>query len=242
MRRAARAAQFPFLVLLAAALLPAAAGAGPDQGGAQVILVTPKNGALVQRSHVTFVWRIEGVRASAGTVQVVHRYASDRALTQQVVATTRTCPATHLNCWTSHRPAETFYGRYYWQVSLSGAVQATSPTNLLSVAGPRDEIDRSRPAVRALTGSARRGARAFFAARVRDNSGEARLDAQLTYRNLPVVEGRTGFLPARWPARRSMRSTRPLSRRLAAGTYRLCVTAWDRAGNRAQSCVPYRVR
>ena len=239
MRRSARAAFL--LAAVSAALLPAGAGAGSDQSAGRVLLVSPQNGALIQRSHVTFVWRVESPPAS-GAVQVVHRYASDRAMTRQVVATARTCPAADVNCWTSHRPKETFHGRYYWQVSLSGAVQAASAVNLLSVSGPRDEIDRSRPSVRALEGTARRGARALFAARVRDNSGEARLDAQLTNRGVPVGEGKAGFAPVTWSARMRVRSTRPLSRRLAAGAYRLCVTAWDRAGNQARSCAPYHVR
>ncbi|MDF2753063.1 MAG: hypothetical protein K0S82_1446 [Gaiellaceae bacterium] len=29
---------------------------------------------------------------------------------------------------------------------------------------------------------------------------------------------------------------------LSAGVYRLWITAWDRAGNRSQSCARYRVR
>jgi hypothetical protein len=244
MRRAARVVQLPCLLLLAAALLPAGAGARSEQApAARVVLVSPANGALIQRSHVTFVWRVEWVRPPAsGAVQVSHRYASDRAMTQQVSTTTRTCPAADVNCWTAHRPRETFYGRYYWQVTLSGAVQASSATHLLSVMGPRDQLDRIRPSVRALGGSASRGRHALFLARVGDNSGEARLDAQLTHRGVPVVEGKASFAPATWAARRGIRSTRPLSRRLSPGTYRLCVTAWDRAGNRSQSCARYRVR
>jgi hypothetical protein len=244
MRRAARVVQLPLLALAAAGLLPAGAGAGPEQGPvARVVLVSPANGALIQRSHVTFVWRVEwGRPLASGIVLVSHRYASDRAMTQHVSTTSRTCPATDVNCWTTHRPKETFYGRYYWQVTLSGAVQAASATHLLSVTGPRDELDRTRPSVRALGGSASRGRRALFLARVSDNSGEARLDAQLTHRGVPVVEGKASFAPVTWAARRGIRSTRSLSRRLPAGTYRLCVTAWDRAGNRSQSCARYRVR
>jgi hypothetical protein len=244
MRRAARVVQLPCVLLFTAALLPGGAGAGSDQGpAARVVLVSPANGALIQRSHVAFVWRVDLPRPiTSGAVEVSHRYASDRAMTQQVSTTTRTCPATDVNCWTTHRPRETLYGRYYWQVTLSGAVQASSTTHLLSVAGPRDALDRRRPSVRALGGSASRGRRALFLARVGDNSGEARLDAQLTHRGVPVVEGKAGFAPAAWLARRGIRSTRPLSRRLSAGAYLLCVTAWDRAGNRSQSCARYRVR
>jgi hypothetical protein len=88
----------------------------------------------------------------------------------------------------------------------------------------------------------RRGARVGQSARVEDDSGESRLDARLTYRGVPVVEGKAGFTPVTWGTRRGIRSTRPLSRRVTPGVYRLCVTAWDRAGNRGQSCARYRVR
>ena len=244
MRRAARVVRLPLLALAAAGLLPAGAGAGSEQApAARVVLVSPANGALIQRSHVTFVWRVEWARPlGSGAVLVSHRYASDRAMTQQVSTTSRTCPTTDVNCWTTHLPGETFYGRYYWQVTLSGAVQASSATHLLSVTGPRDKLDRTRPSVRALGGSASRGRRALFLARVGDNSGEARLDAQLTHRGVPVVDGKASFAPATWAALRGIRSTRSLSRRLSPGAYRLCVTAWDRAGNRSQSCARYRVR
>jgi hypothetical protein len=111
MRRAVRVVQLPWLLaLVAAGLLPAGAVAGAEQGAAaRVVLVLPANGALIQRSHVTFVWRVESLRPLAsGTVQVSHRYASDRAMTQQVSTTSRICPAADLNCWTTHRPSETF--------------------------------------------------------------------------------------------------------------------------------------
>jgi hypothetical protein len=247
MRRAARAVLLPAAFVLAAGgLLPAGAGAGAEQAqGPTIALTAPSNGALVRSSRVSFAWRVDWPRAlpvPGGFVQVVHRYAADAALTRQVTTTTRTCPAANVNCWGSYRPSSTFYGRYYWQVSLTGAVQATSPTSLFSVSGPRAELDRSRPYVRALGGTGRRGRSALFLARVRDNSGEARLNAQLTRRGLHVVEGQTAFLPVVWDARQRVRSNRPLPRTLAPGSYRLCVTAWDRAGNQGRHCVQYRVR
>lgn len=102
--------------------------------------------------------------------------------------------------------------------------------------------DRQKPLVRALSGSARRGQTAFFSVQVGDNYREARLLAVLSYRGHPILRGAFRFHAVRWGPRTSFYSERPLSRSLPAGIYRLCVTAWDRAGNRASSCAPYRVR
>ena len=83
--------------------------------------------------------------------------------------------------------------------------------------------------------------RAFFSARVRDNKGEVRMRAVLSYRALPVLEGRTRFAPVAWSVRQRFYSIRPLPRRLPAGSYKICITAWDRAGNQGHSCARYRV-
>ena len=72
--------------------------------------------------------------------------------------------------------------------------------------------------------------------------GEARLRAVLSYRTLPVLDGRTQFAPVSWTVRTRFYSIRPLSRRLPAGIYKICITAWDRAGNQGRSCARYRVR
>ena len=243
MRRAARAVPLLAAVALAlAALLPAGIGSVAEQP-TRIVLVSPANGALLGRSYVTFSWRVEWPRPPAsGTVEVIHRQAADRAFTREVTTVSRTCPVTDVNCWTSYRPAGTFYGRYYWQVTLAGAVQATSQTFLFTAAGPRKAIDRARPRVRAFGGTARRGAVAFFTASVADNSSEVRLQAELTRRGFPVAQGMTGFVPAAPGARRRIRSSRPLQKTLQPGLHMLCVTAWDRAGNRGRACARYRVR
>ena len=224
----------------AAGLLPAGAGAGSEQGpAARVVLVSPANGVLIQRSHVTFVWRVEWPRpVASGAVQVSHRYASDRAMTQQVSTTTRTCPAADVNCWT-YRPKETFFGRYYWQVSLSGALQASSTTHLLSVTGPRDRFDRSRPSVRALGGSASRGRRALPRACQRQLRRGA--PGRTAHSSRPARRAKAELRSGHLGRRRDPQHAAALA--LASpGVYRLCVTAWDRAGNRSQSCARYRVR
>ena len=96
------------------------------------------------------------------------------------------------------------------QVTLSGAVQVSSAIHLLSVTGPRDEA-RSHPALRSCARRLGYPRKACPLPRPdEDNSGEARLDAQLTYRGVPVVEGKAGFAPATWDARRGIHSTRSL--------------------------------
>jgi hypothetical protein len=243
MRRAARVV--PLLAVLAiAAVGPMPGGAGTAQTGVpQVSLTAPANGALVQGNAVTFAWRVDWSQPPpTGTVIVVHRLATDPGFTQMVSTNTQACPVTNVNCWTSYKPNASYKGRYYWQVTLTGAAEATSDTWMFTAVEPQPEVDRTRPYVLTLNGSARRGKRAFFSAKVRDNSGEVRMRALLTYRGLPVLEGRTPFAPVYWRAPQRFHSTRPLSRRLPAGIYKICITAWDKAGNQGRSCARYRVR
>ena len=125
---------------------------------------------------------------------------------------------------------------------MVGAAQATSATWMFMAVEPAPEVDRIRPYVRTYSGSAKRGTRAIFIAQVRDNTGQVRMRALLSYRGLPVLEGRTQFSLVVWRVRQRFHSIRPLPRRLPVGVYKICVTAWDRAGNQGRSCARYRVR
>jgi hypothetical protein len=239
-RRAARA--IPLLAVLAVA------AAGPLPVGAQtpappqITLLTPANGALVQ-GNPTFTWRVDWPQGPpSGTVILVHKIANDPGLTQNLTVSTYGCPATDLSACTSHRVNATYKGRYYWQVSMVGAAEGTSATFMFTAAEPPPAVDRIKPYVRTFSGSARRGTRAHFSAQVRDNTGEVRMRALLTYRGLPVLEGRTQFAPVTWRVKQRFYSIRPLSRRLPRGIYKICITAWDRAGNQGRSCARYRVR
>jgi len=170
-------------------------------------------------------------------------WATDPAFTQNVSGGNQTCPATNVICWTSFRPNHIWKGRYYWKVKIAGADEpAESPTWMFTGVEPPPQIDQTRPYVRTLSGSARRGSRAYFSAQVRDNKGEVRMRALLTYRGLPVLEGRTPFAPVAWRVKQRFYSIRPLARRLPVGAYKICITAWDRAGNQGRSCARYRVR
>lgn len=212
--------------------------------------MTPANGVTVVSSPelglaATFGWRIDWRDAPAsGTVLVVVRTATDPGLTQSAIENTFACPVRSANCTTTLKSNRVFVGQYYWRVTLSGAVRATSET--WSFVGLRrggsSGRDRTEPQVRALSGVAQRGQTAFFAARAGDDRGIVRLRASLLRRGREVARATAPFRPVTWVRRQTLYSRRALSRALAAGRYQLCMTAWDRAGNAARSCAPYRVR
>ena len=220
-------------LVLAAVALAAAADAAPQ---ASVTLLSPANGTLVE-GPPSFSWRLDA--AASGAVTVTHQVASDLAFTQDVTTTTRQCAAA--GCWTAFRPSRAYRGRHYWRVSLSGAVTATSPTWMFLGVAERLGADRTRPRVQAYPGAARRGRKAVFVARVADDRGEARMQVDLAYRNQLVFRTMTLLKPVRWSVKQRFDSRFAVSRSLHPGPYRLCVTAWDRTGNRAKSCARFRV-
>jgi hypothetical protein len=224
------------LALLVGFASTAAAATAPS-----VTLLAPGNGTLVDGAP-TFRWRIDAPQPAAGTVTVTHRVATDIALTQNVTTTSRSCPAQNLNCWTSVAPSLTNRGPQYWQVSVTGALTAASRTWMFQRVAPRLEPDRQRPRVRAYRGAATRGRRAVFVVRVSDNRREARMRVDLLYRNQLVFRAMTLLKPVRWSVRQRFDSRAPLPRTLVPGPYRLCVTAWDRTGNRASNCARYTIR
>ena len=193
----------------------------------------------------TFGWRVDWRDAPAGgPVLVTVRVASDEALTLHAVENTFPCQVRSAGCRSSFRPNRLYSGRYYWRVSLSGAVRATSPT--WSFVGVRRSgpvgADRTNPRVRALSGVAQRGQTAFFSARVGDDRNVVRLRAALMRKGRERARAAAAFRTVAWARPQTLFSSRPLPRGLATGAYRLCVRAWDRAGNAARSCAPYRIR
>ena len=240
----------PASILALAGLAVTGVAAAPAQVAQPTItLLAPGNGTLAEGAQaavgtVTFRWRVDWPQPSAtGTVTVVHRLATDQALTQNVTTTSRSCPALNVTCWTSTRPSR-FYegGRYYWQVSVTGATTATSQTWMFQAVASRPKPDRMRPRVQAYPGSVARGRKATFVARVADDRGEARIQVEFMYRNQLVVRAMTLLKPVRWSVKQRFDSRVRIPRTFPSGLYRLCVTAWDRTGNRAKSCAPYRVR
>jgi hypothetical protein len=120
-----------------------------------------------------------------------------------------------------------------------------NPTQIDSDGNRRGDAcdpDRKRPRVRALSGSAKRGTTAYFEVRVGDNWHMVRMRATLSYRGRMVLAGVTPNAPVNWTQPETFLSDEPLSRALPAGLYRVCVKAWDLAGNSASDCAPYSVR
>jgi hypothetical protein len=237
------------LALLIGLGLTGVAAAPAQVAQPTITLLAPGNGSLAEGAPsapgaVTFSWRIDWPKTpTSGTVTVVHRLAADQALTQKVTTTSRSCPAQDVGCWTSVRPSRLYAaGRHYWQVSVTGAATATSPTWMFQSVAARPKPDRVRPRVRAYPGAVTRGRKAIFVARVADDRGEARMQVDFMYRNQLVVRAMTLLKPVRWTVRQRFDSRVRIPRTFAAGMYRLCVTAWDRTGNRAKSCTAYRVR
>jgi hypothetical protein len=236
-------------VLLSGLALTGSAAAPAQLARATVTLLAPGNGTLAEgvassTGGVTFSWRVDGVSPGVpGAVVVTHRVAADPAFTTGVSSTSQVCPAQNANCWTTVSPRR-FYegGRYFWQVTLSGAVTATSQTWMFQAVAARPKPDRQRPRVQAYAGSARRGSKAIFVARVADDRGEARIQVELLYRHQLLYRAMTLLKPVRWSVRQRFDSRTRIPRALPAGAYRLCFTAWDRTGNRAASCARYRIR
>jgi hypothetical protein len=259
-RRSSAAGRFPakppvsaartriVLLVLLAGVAPTAAAASSQVSQPTITLLSPGNGTVVEGSQgrtgvVTFRWQTAWAQPTSGTVTVTLRVATDPSLTQSVTTTSRSCPAEKVSCWTTVRPNR-FYegGRQYWQVSITGAATATSRTWMFLALPARPTPDRLRPRVQAYRGAARRGRKALFVARVADDHGEARMQVDLAYRNQLAFRTMTLLKPVRWGVRQQFDSRRPLPRSLPPGPYRLCVTAWDRTGNRAKSCARYFVR
>jgi hypothetical protein len=217
----------------------------------EISLLTPANGTTIVHtgelgSAPTFGWRIDWRDAPAGgSVVIVLRTASDPDLTVNAVENTFSCRVRDVNCTTSFRPNRVYAGRYYWRVTVGGAVRAASDTwsfTGVKRGGGTTGPDRAKPRVRALAGTAKRGQTPFFAARVGDDSGVVRLRATLVHKGHEVARGAAAFRPVAWAHKVTLYSRRTLSRAIARGAYMLCVTAWDRAGNAARDCAPYTVR
>jgi hypothetical protein len=232
------------------ALVLAASAGGSRAAAPTVSLVTPADGATVLTSAVlgtgpTLGWRTDwGDAPAGGTVVTTIRTGTDATLTQNAAENTFTCRVRSADCRSHFRPNRVYSGRYYWRVSLSGAVNATSPT--WSFVGVRQGggagADTVKPRVRALSGVAQRGQTAFFSARVGDDRGIVRLRAALTRRGHELARATAPFRSVTWERPQTLFSNRRLPRGLAPGAYRLCVTAWDRAGNSARGCARYRLR
>ena len=104
--------------------------------------------------------------------------------------------------------------------------------------------DHVKPRVRAISGNARRGKRAHFAVRAADDRGEVRYRATLLWRGGYTVLARSfPFVRAAWAKPLTLLERQAAPDPAPPGSLRsFCVKAWDRAGNHARNCAPYRIR
>jgi hypothetical protein len=108
--------------------------------------------------------------------------------------------------------------------------------------GDACQPDLVRPRVMIFAGSARRGTRAYLRARVADDRGFVRLHVTLGRGRRAFYRGVFGWVQTSWATVETFYTMTRLPRLLPRGRYSACVQAWDRAGNTAKACAPYRVR
>jgi hypothetical protein len=108
--------------------------------------------------------------------------------------------------------------------------------------GDACQIDRVKPRLRVLRGSALRGRRAVLRVRASDDRDFVRFSVSFVHRGRPLMWADFGYRKVRWARRATLRTRSPLPRMLPAGRYRVCVTAWDKAANQTKSCARYRIR
>lgn len=106
--------------------------------------------------------------------------------------------------------------------------------------GDACQPDRVKPRVKLRPGSARRGHRAYFHARIGDDRGTVRFTLTLA-RHGEGFRATYGWTDTSWAYRYTL-WVDPLPRSLPAGVYSACLDVWDRARNKARDCSPYRVR
>ncbi|HMI98912.1 MAG TPA: hypothetical protein VK488_03665 [Gaiellaceae bacterium] len=230
-------------VVLAAVTLGTA---GPAAASPTVTLLTPSNGSTVTiqpGAYITYHWQVNWPDVPPqGIITTIWELSTDPYFGpgQVVGAEGQTCSAQNYACWTSWAPPRAYgppYGQtFYWRVTFNGVVSAVSSLRVMLAP------DLVKPRARAFSGSARRGTTAQFTAQLEDNRGAVRYRATLEYRGRPILARSFPFLESVWTAPLDFYSSRPLPRRMRPGRYQFCIKAWDRAGNRARSCAPYRIR
>jgi len=108
--------------------------------------------------------------------------------------------------------------------------------------GDACQPDRVKPRVKVYPGSAARGRRFFLHFRAADDRDFVRFRVTLTYRGRTAMWADFGFVKLSWTTPATVYTKRPIPRRVPAGRYLACVTAWDKASNHAMACAPYRIR
>jgi hypothetical protein len=235
------------LVTFAVAVAVLALGsAEPAAAAPTVKLLTPADGSTVllkPGETITYRWLVIWPDApKQGTVTTYWQLSSDRSFgsSQMVGIEGHSCSVQDYGCWTTWTPAQAYgppYGKtFYWRVKFNGAVSAVGSFTV------KLAPDLVRPRVRAYGGKARRGTTARFTARVADDRGAVRYRATLEWHGFPVLARSFPFGETAWTRPLGFWSKRRLPMSMRAGRYQFCVKAWDRAGNHARSCAPYRIR
>jgi len=108
--------------------------------------------------------------------------------------------------------------------------------------GDACQPDRVKPRVKVYAGGATRGKRAYINFRAADDRDFVRLRVTLQYHARLAMWADFGFAPLSWATRATFYTKKGFPRRMPAGRYLACVTAWDRAANQAKSCAAYVIR
>jgi hypothetical protein len=240
-RTASRLLAFAALAVAAFAL----GSAEPAAAAPSVTLLAPSQGQTVTlqpNAYITYRWQVSWPDAPpTGPVLIEWELSSEPSFGPgHIVGENQMCPAENYACWTTYTPPRVYgppYGRtFYWRVTFNGVRSAVGSFRVQLAP------DVVRPRVRAFAGSARRGTVARAFASVGDDRGAVRYRVTLARRGRAVLVGSFPFVDAVWGSRLEFRSAKPLPRSMPTGRYQFCITAWDRAGNRARSCALYRIR
>lgn len=243
-RRTPRPARLIALVVVVAAITLGTAK--PAAAAPTITLLAPSNGSTVTvkpDGYITYKWQISWPDAPPqGTVITDWQLSTDPYFGpgQVVGSEAQSCSAQNYACWTSWTPPRAYgppYGKtYYWRVTFNGVVSAVSSFKVLLAP------DLVKPRVRAFGGTAKRGTTAHFGAQVADDRGPVRYRVTLEYRGRPVMARSFPYLQSVWTAPLDFYTARPLPMWMPRGRYQFCISAWDKAGNRARSCALYRIR
>jgi hypothetical protein len=228
------------VAVVAVGAVASSAGAAPAP---TITLLMPADGESVVSSATarpTFSWRLDFPEPQQG--RIVWEIAADRGFSKDAETLSQFCQ-TDVNCWTSVTPQEVWSPPrghvWYWRVGFTSAtVTVYSPTwsfSALDSVGP----DRSPPHVQTLPGSAKRGTRAGVVARIADDRLFVHVLVTLVRSGRVRVGERFTLANSRWTRPVTFRMRSALPKVLPAGRYAACITASDRAGNRARSCARY---
>lgn len=233
-----------------AAMLAGSAGARPADDPT-ITLLTPGQGSPVYsaswlNSYPTFTWRIDwpdvATSTQGSTVLVTVTTATDQWFTQNVTQENDMCPVQNLNCWSyaphvvwGMKPGTT----WYWRVGVDTSHGFVYSQTSSFMAGPPP--DHTPPRVQAIAGRARRGTIADVNVRAADTPvSQVRFRISISGKGHTLFDGPSDFMAVGWGHLTHLSTSTPLPKTAPPGRYRICVTAWDHAGNKSpRACATY---